>query len=343
MSENYKYSEFDFQKAELNGKSAYLLLGEDLHLQEKGQFAIRSRLLKNSDTELVLIYGNEVSRSVLSDLLDAYSIFSASKLIVIRNAEAMRVELLEIIASYLDTPADDQILIICSTKADVRYGAWKKIKTKALCIACDPPKYIGELTPCLETELRRRGISMAPDARAYFLNNVELSYSALDSEIEKLALLLGKRNRITLADVELCMGNSRAGTLADYYRALGKQDLKEVLQMSYSLMQADWEFLQLLFQLQRFYLLIWKIRLLMDAHISESEISSKHLQEIFPTYRKDYLDAAKRYKKSHIERAFAHLLEADSQKKLSLASDELILCNTLVQILKPTLQKRQLI
>ncbi len=339
MSETYTYAQFVSQRIDYSKVSCFLLLGADSYLLESAQLRIRKKLIETKAADLVLIYGDEATAGMISEHLDEYSVFSESKLILIRSADFLKKEALEAIARYLANPDEEQSLIIICTKPDLRVGAWKKIKDASICVQCDPPKHGGEVRAWLDAELKIQNRIMQPVARDEFLSRIELDYSTINNELNKLFLLTKPGAAITVKDIDESLGTTRTGALADFYRALGSKDAPKAIGLMNSMIASDWEPLGVLSQIQRFFMTIWKIQLLQRAHISSNEIIAKHMNDIFLSYRKDYLDYADRYKSISIKSIFESILEADSRLKLTQSTPEILLSICLLQIMKPKSNK----
>lgn len=335
MNSNYTYSEFISENPDYAKVPVFLLLGADGYLIEKTQRKIRSQLIKSHAADLVILYGDEATASELSEQLDVYSVFSDAKIIVLRNADLLRKEALETLANYVSSPSEDQNLIITCTKIDSRLSAWKKIKEASVCVNCDPPRFSGDVRAWLDAELKSLKRSMTPLARDAFLARIELDYSTIDNELNKLLLFTVNKDTISDADVAQSLGTTRTGALADLFRALGNRDAKKALTQMQQMLEADWEPLGILGQMQKFFLSVRKIQLLMENRITESEIITKHLMDIFQSYRKDYIEYAKRYKNLSMSAIFEMLLKTDSQLKLTASTPEMLLSICIVELISP--------
>ena len=81
--------------------------------------------------------------------------------------------------------------------------------------------------------------------------------------------------------------------------------------------------------LTRFFSLIWKVVALRKKNLSDSEITTRHLMEIYIKYRSDYIKFASNYSKKDIEKVFSMLLQTDVDLK-SLNTKEEIILETLI-------------
>lgn len=311
----------------------YLLVGTDYYWGDRISDRIKDKLHKQEDAELIVLYSEEIRSAQLLDYLDSISLFSSAKLILIKNAEQLRKAELEIIAEYVGNPLEDQTLVISAEKIDARVSAWKKIKEAAIYIAVDKPKFAGSIREWLELELKSLGKTMSAKAIEEFISRIELDYSTANNELQKLLLLTGDRKSITENDVIRSLGTTRVGALIDFSRALGKRDLRQALVLAYKMLDSDWEPLQVFFQLQKFYMIIWRIALLKDKHLSASEIMNAHLSDLYPSQKKEYLDFSNAYNLQSIRTIFDTLLDTDHLLKSSNTDNSLLLIRCLTGIL----------
>lgn len=324
----------DFQSVTPKLGDNFLLVGSDAYLMDTVTDHIRRTLKQSDDVDLVIIYGDEVKSAQINDLLDTYSIFSSAKLILVRNAELLKKDALECLASYFADPSPQQSLVISAEKIDARMTGWKTLKQACQNIACEPPRHGGMFNAWLDKALGRMGKSMPQNARYAFTNRVELDFASANNELQKLSLLVGDRKQITEADVLRSVGSSRVGTQIAFAKALGERQAKEAFSLLDRLLASDQKALQIMSQVHRVYLVIYHILLMKGAHLSPSEISSKHLMEVFPDQRKYYLGFAQNYSLSQLEQIFAILLDTDAKLKTSMGSDAVLLTTCILQILE---------
>ena len=311
----------------------FLLVGSDYYWADRISDRIKDKLHKAQEAELIVLYGEEIKAAQLYDYLDSISLFSSAKLILLKNADLMKKAELDILAEYMANPLEEQTLVISAEKIDARLSAWKKIKEAAVFIAVDKPKYAGSVREWLELELKSLQKTMTTKAIEEFISRIELDFSTANNELQKLLLLIGERKSITEQDVIRSLGTTRVGALIDFSRALGKRDLRQALILAYKMLDSDWEPLQVFFQLQKFYLIIWRIALLKDKHLSASEIMGSHLSDLFPNQKKEYLDFSNYYNLKSLRKIFDILLETDHLLKSSNAENSLLLTRCLLETL----------
>ncbi|HNZ06399.1 MAG TPA: DNA polymerase III subunit delta [Candidatus Cloacimonadota bacterium] len=308
----------EFKPSMIGLGRCYLILGTDAWLCDSVLDPIRRELKNRLGADVVNIYGDEVKVPQLVDVLDTFSIFSAQKLVILRNAESLKVAEQKALAAYVSSPSDSQSLVIIATKVDARLVGWKSIKAGCLEIRCDPPRSAYNLKPWLNGMLSKAGRKMEEAAIDLFISKVELDFANAANELQKLCLLTGNQ-RIGVKEVERSVGTSRVGTLADFYRALGRRDLKATLITVQRMLDSEWEALQVFFQFSKFYAIIHKVLALRKNHVTLAEIGAKHLNDLYMDQRQIFLEGSANYSLDTLRTINAILLETDSALKLSLA------------------------
>lgn len=323
--------DFDPQSVRL-GKS-YLLTGGDAYLNDLVVDAVRTKLKKQENVDVFIVYGDEITAQELYDQLDTLSIFSRAQLLIIRNAHRLDRHRLETLSNYFESPSEIQSLVIVADKIESSLSSWKTIKAACIPIVCEAPKYGGAMQAWLDKTLKTMNKTMAFAAKNEFINRVELDYAFAANELIKLDILTGKRTTITEKDVMRSLNTTRTGAIIDFYRALGKRQPQLALEAVDKMLMSDWEPLQVFFHYSKFYTALWRILLLKKAHFTESEIISKHLGDLFPTQRKEFIEFSQRYTLESVEAIMPILLETDAQLKLSMAEPNILLTACLIKVI----------
>jgi len=345
MNKPLTSTQYFAQYSALKLQPAYLITGKDAYLADKVYDLLKQTIRKTMPAyELIILYGDELSVSEISEYLDSYSIFSEKRVLVIKNAERLGEEdknrkqperqkrMLELIADNLSQPEPSQVIILIAESIDGRLAGWKTIKDNCQMIECEPIKYSGHMKTWLESTLRDHQKSMEAKAKNLFLEKVELDFCTAENELEKLFVYIGERKTITENDVNTTLPTSRAGSVGELYKALGSRNTQEVVAKAMDMLENDWKDLQILANLIRFFLTIWKIHALKAKHLTDNEISRSHLNEIFDSQRSDYMAYARKYTAKELPFIFKILLETDAQIKLSMADSETLMTLCILKI-----------
>lgn len=323
----------DSAKLKIKLGESYLILGNDTYTADSLVSRIKHKLVTEHKAELITLYGNEIKANALLDVLDSFSLFSSSKLVIIKNADDLSARELEVIIKYFESEHDDQSLVMVAEKLDAKLTGWRKIKERLQQLNVEKPKFVNQLKDWTVERLKAAGKQFTPKALDEFISRVELDYAHADNELQKIFLLTDGKKNINETDVIRSLGTSRSGTIIDLHRALGKRNLPSSISQIQTMLANDWEPTQIFFNLRKVYLTIWKIRLLKDRHITDSEIINSHLPELFPSQKKEYVGMVAHYSLNALKEIFAILLESDARTKSSNVDTDLILYLTVTKIM----------
>lgn len=327
-----KAIEFSAQGVRLGDN--FLLLGTDAYLIDQSIAKIKKALKGKGEFDDSSIYADDTPIAELIEHLDTYTIFSSAKLLTIKKVETLNKRSLEVIAEYLSSPSESQSLILVSEKSDAKFKAWKTILDTCQTLSCDPPKFASEIKQWLNLELKSIGKGMQANAIQEFISRIELDYYTAANELAKLDILSGERKMISLDDVITGFSATRVGTKIDFLRALGNKQAGVALTQMKLMLESEQEPIRVLYQFIQFYLTLWKIQHLRSRKISDNEISAKHLTDIYPTQRSEYLNFAKKHSLSALNEIIETLLLTDYQLKSSPIDRETILELAVIKILE---------
>jgi len=320
-----KIEAFQFNPSTISLGNNYLLVGGDPYLTDMVSDMIRHKLRDKYQIDLIIMYGDEAKAAQINDLLDTLSIFSSSKLILFRNADLMGKKEMECLSNYFDAPSEQQTVVITAEKIDTKLSAWKHIRDNCMVVTCDPPRYGKAMSSWLNKELARQGKSMSPKTKDLFLERIELDYADAANKLQKLVLLTGANKQISELDVMNSIGSSRAGTQVDFFRSLGNRDTRKCIELLNRMLASEWEPLQVLSLVTRFYNVVYRVLILMQNRVSIAEIKARYLKYVYQSQEQTYINAASSYRFEDMVSVFEALLETDARLKSSAGSPEVIL------------------
>ncbi len=251
------------------------------------------------------------------------------KLVILRNFEKLPAKSKEIIADYLKEPVETSILILDSDNMDKRVNAYKTIAANSISIQCKAPYGIRDILVWLKNELSGKNIKMDNETANLFASYIEPDYMIASNELEKLLIASRNKNIITREDVAECVGKSKSNSIFDLQNALGIKDLRRSLIILENLLENNESSVFIVTMLTNFFRTIWKVLILKNKNVKNSEITSVYLKEIFYSFRDDYLNFARSYDLPALRKIFFHLLETDIALK-SIDVKEVILLETLI-------------
>lgn len=131
------------------------------------------------------------------------------------------------IKAFLDDADGDSLVVLEAGDLPARSALRKAVEAapKAAALPCyrDDERSLPAL---IESTLRERGLSAAPEAVAYLAARLGGDRQLTRAELEKLALYMGEDGRrVEVEDAQLCVGDSAAVTLDDLAFAVGGGDV----------------------------------------------------------------------------------------------------------------------
>ncbi len=327
MSENpIPAQSFITGKPPLATVRSFLLIGSEQFLMDKVNTFLYKEIRARFDTEIEVVWADELKAYELRDYLESYSLFAESKVLFIKNADQMKEEVIKPLAEYYSSPSDDLKLIISAVSVDQRISAWKTVIANSMLIECKPPKYPSDLGKWLDSEIRSMKLTITPDARQFFLERVELDYKSADNELQKIYLYIRNKNRIDRTDVAEVLGSTRANTVNEIYNALHTQKPGKVMAVIQNILDTGGDAIPTLASIHRFYMNLWHIALLKTKKkLSPTEISQPYLKDLREFHRNAYLKSSEHYPLEVFEAIFDILLDTDAKLKLTAADQKTLM------------------
>ena len=326
--------EFGDKKA----SAVYWILGSEQYLKDKVQKTIVNKFKTEGceDFDVSVMYGDEseVGENV-AEQLDMMPFMAKFKIVVLKNYDKLKAKDKNRIAEYCTSPSSTTILILTSEKQDKRLSSDKAISKIAVNVNCRPPYNSNDISRWLSAELRHRQMFMNNEARDFFSSSVETDYLIAVNELEKLILYTKGSKTITVDNVKESIGKSRTNSVYDLQKAIGNRNLKDALSITENMMFNNESGIFVIAVLTRFFAQMWKINALSKNNLSDNEIATGHLHEVFYSYRKDHVRYSKSYSSDDLAHVFSVLLEADFElKSVDPKLEHLIITKTIYNIVK---------
>jgi DNA polymerase-3 subunit delta len=282
----------------------FLFLGPELGEKQDAVAAVRAGL---GEPEEISFYAGETTGQDMVSVLRNASLFADSRLIFIKNAEALKKkEDLQALAAYLESPRDDTALIIMSDASAVA----KALETPI------PPKnkrVFWELFESRKTEwvrsfFSKAGYRIGPAGIEAVLALVENNTGALRQECSRVMLFLNKEQEISAEDVERCLSHTREESAFTLFSRIAQRDLAKSIEVLRSLLLAKESPPGILAGLG------WCFRRLLDylslgAGAGDGDLRRIGLGSL--KARQDYEQAGRRYDAGAVEKCLSLTAEYD--------------------------------
>ena len=287
------------------------------------------------DFNLEIRRGNEIDAGTLGSLLGTPPMMADRRVLVLRDAGALKKDARQLLEKYLDKPPADQIVILVSPAGD---KPEKAIEARATGVEFTPLAGDRVLRWIERHAAQVHGASIAPDAAALLQGAVGDDLQQLAAELDQLASYAqGEGRGIDEAAVSAVVGVRRGETLGDFLDAVGRRDATAALGLvDHVLMQPKSSAVTVVMALATQMLAIGWGAAMRERGVTIGQLAREYydfLKEASAFVGRPWGDAVKawmgsldRWTPPAVDRALALLLEADcALKETRLSSDEQLL------------------
>jgi DNA polymerase-3 subunit delta len=299
-----------------NGKLPRLcyLYGEETFLIERATRLLLDKAIDPSlkDFNFNVYFGNESKGIDIVDAAQTLPMFADQRAILVKRAELLKADALDVLFDYIRKPAETTCLIFNGLKIDQRKKFFLELKKQGALVEYKR-LYDNKLSGFILGEALVHGKPMEPaaaDLLSFLIGNNLLE---LSSQIEKLALYAGTRQKITLDDVRAVASSSKAFTVFELARFLGIKDLHNALKSLDTLFRNGEEVPMMLGALARHFRQLWRVREMVELKASPSDISRE--VGINTYFVGEYLQQAKNFDRVELRSIFDELYRCDVSSK----------------------------
>jgi DNA polymerase-3 subunit delta len=291
----------------------YLFLGPEIGERRDAIDAIRKNLTKktNQKPEEYSYYAGETSISEIVSVLRNGSLFSDARLFQIKHPELIKKkEDIDLIASYMQSPQDDTILILVSDETSLD----KKIEN-ALTNPKEQKRIFWELfenrkADWIRAFFRREGYQIEDDGIEAVLELVENNTDALGRECSKLMLFVKKEQPITEADVTKWLSHTREESAFTLFSRIAEGNLEKSAEILQTLLAAKESSIAILSGHNWCFHKLRDYSMLTQQGIND-EFEFKKIGLASQRVRKDYIAANKLFSPQAIDRSIALIADFD--------------------------------
>lgn len=310
----------------------YLFFGdEEFLIQEAVDLIIEKAVDPGGrDFNFVTVYCRETGAADLVNLCQTLPFLSERRLVIAREIEAYKADDLETLAGYLKDPSPSTCLVLVS-----RQGRFEKKQITAAVEANGAvtrffPLLDGEMLPWIEGRVRKRGLTIRPDAANYLWQFLGNDLQKIANELEKVEIFLRDRKDISLEAVKHVVGDFREYLSFDLAEAIGRKDRDRAILILSRLIQEGEQPVALLGSIA------WNFRRLMRAKGLEAagkgyEEIKRKLGVIFHQSAR-FQEQMRRFSLEELRGVFSVLLATDRQLKSSALPGRLVLERMILKV-----------
>ena len=292
----------------------YYFYGDEPYLMDRGVSRLLERLVDpaSRDFNLNLYYGPECRGEEISDTAQTVPMFAEWRVVLVKRGESLSSAALDHLIPYVQNPSPSTCLIIQGEKVDQRKKFFTEFKKNGVLVECKRP-YENQLGGFIRSEAGIYGKKIDAAAAEMLIHLVGNNLQELASQMEKVAIYVGQRSVIELADIRKIVSDTKVDNVFELANALGNKNLAAAMRRLHTILRDGEAPLMLLAMITRHFRQIWQIRELIDSKAPEPEIAKK--TGINPYFLKGMLKQAGNFSPSECRRLFEQLFYADLSMK----------------------------
>lgn len=244
------------------------------------------------------------------------------RLVIIQETDLYKTAQMNEFTPYLEDPAPSACLVFAGAKLNMT-TRFAKALSKAGKVHVFKRMYPRELAPWLGQRARARGKKLEGPAAAHLAELSGLGLGALDSELEKLSLYVGKRPSIGQEDVRQVMGRGRLYGIFDFTDALAAGELARALTAYDQLDSLGEPAVKVLAMVTRLFRQLLEARAVLDAGGGAGEV--QRTLRTPPSAAKTLTQRAGKESAGRLSDRLEDILKADVALKSSPGSDRVIM------------------
>ena len=317
-----KYSELANRIKAGKIDSLYHFTGEEDLLKEEAWRKISSILIPDDlkSFNLDLLYGPETSAVEIINKASTLPVNSEKRLLVVFDIHKLSPFYKDVLLSYLPKLPDFVCLILISPKLTSKtkfYTALDKLATTV-----DFRRlYDSQIPAWVQARVKEYGKKMEPAALQILHNYVGNNLSDLASEIEKLVMYVGDRERISSGDAESVVGQSKSYNIFQLNDAIGERECKKALEILKELFLLGEKPGTVIYRLSEHFERFMKVKSLP----SQKGASLASFLKVHPYFAHKYPTQAANFSLEELERGLVLLYQTDVGLKSSLMPDEILM------------------
>lgn len=309
--------------ADENPGALYGVFGEESFLVSQGLavFLAAPAFSQNPSLNVETFHAGDTPPGRILESARTLPFLGPRRLVLVQEIDFYKTPQLNEFIDYLNDPAPTTCLVFAGAKLN-KTTRFAKALAKAGKVHHYKRMYPRQLLPWLGQRAQTRGKKLEGPAAEHLAELGGLGLGALDSEIEKLSLYVGKKPSIAKDDVRQVMGRGRLYGIFDFTDALAAGDLSRALTAYDQLDSLGEPAVKVLAMVTRLFRQLLEVRAVLDSGGGQRDV-----QQALRTPPSATRTLTQRAKKENQAQLTAHLegiLRTDVALKSSPGADRVI-------------------
>ena len=316
-------------------KPLYLLHGEEAYYIDQVADFIEANVMDEADRDFnqIVLYGGEVDSAMVIDNAKQYPFGVPYRVVIVR--EAQLIGKLNLLASYAENPSPSTILVLCYKYGKAKADLVKPFNKNGVVFTSEKLRDY-QMPPWIIKQTQKYNFTITQIAANILAEHIGEDLSRVDSELQKLKVILPEHSEITPEIIERNIGISKEYNIFELQNALGERNVNKAYKIALNFCQNQKENpnVKTISVLYSYY-----SKLL--AYQFDTVRSKESIKEIFgnmhPYVLKTYTEAAQHYSMAELKIIISILREFDVKAKGvdTSASQEDLLKELIYKILHP--------
>ncbi len=292
---------------------AFIFLGPELGKKQDAVDSVKKKIEDShgrSNVEESVFYAGETSVSTIADTLQNISLFADSRLIIVKNADAIKKkDEIELLVSCIKNLGTDTALILLSDEIKLAAALDDSVPKANRQVFYE--MFEKEKTEWVRGFFRREGFNIDNNCVDTILELVENNTDALRRECSRLITFLPKDRPVLPEDIEKWLSHNREESVITLFSRIAAGDLSKSLESVQVMLGAKESPQGILAGLA------WRFRKLYDYLALAENGQANNFVELrkiglsAPKAKEDYAAAARRYNEDGVEACLALTAEYD--------------------------------
>jgi DNA polymerase-3 subunit delta len=309
----------------------YFLFGKEPFLVDRAVDILKARVLdpRTRDFNYELVQGKELTAQRVLSAVRTLPMMAKRRLVLLRNVDEAKADELNGLIPYLAKPNAETCLVLTGEKADQRLKFVGAFKKAGAMIKLDP-LYERQLAGFVQSEAQRAGVRIEPAAAQLVCDEIGADLGQLADAIERLAVYVGDRKKVAVADVEEVVATTRQRTVFELCDAVGQRKRERALLVLGSITAARESGVRVVSMLARHVRQLATARTLLAQRLNKFEMASA--LGMPPFFVDGITDQARRLDGTQLGRMHDALYRADLDLKSSRIPDDNILERLILEL-----------
>ena len=290
------------------------LYGEEQFLVERAVHMLLERAIDPAlkDFNFNVYYGNESKGVDIIDSAQTLPMFSERRAVLVKRAEQLKADALEVMLPYIKNPSPGTCLLLTGTKIDQRKKFFLEFKKLGVLVEYKR-LYDNKLSGFIQSESVAQGKPIETAAAELLSALIGNNLQELSSQIEKLVVYAGTKQRITVDDVRTMASSSKAFTAFELAKFLGLRDLSNSIRSLDALFLNGEDAPMIIGALTSHFRKLWRVKELLDKKMQSADIGRE--LSINPFFIGEIVTQARNFPRRELKRIFDEFYRCDVASK----------------------------